>query len=388
MAQYKEKEASPLITENAKIRAINVFVNGYEIRSQDLLDFQITFGLYKRGVISFVDTMNITEMAPFTLSYLEINYQDSIGGKYIDTFAITSVRSDRNKDATITNLVHFEDLATNTLKLSYISKGYIDKTMIEIFEDLFDTVGLQATFVTDGSERVYPNFVIPTNINTFEFIKNQCDNSNILMFSDRNGFRFVTKDIMDYGKLPLPSEPTFMLDNTPELPYWNILEYNGNILGTSMLQGLAPINAYRIDDNDLKISPTFSDIDSVYTKEAINEGFGISDSKMPELIYSVGQRNSSTISVNDREGIDVDYRSVMNSSQKIDIVVQGLIGLRMYTQIKIDLPRPRGVAGGSDIVHSGFFIITEVTDKILAGNFVQYLTIQRSDYGKGIQIGK
>lgn len=384
MSQYLEKEASPLITEAAKLKAINIFVNGQEIRSQDMLDLQITFSDYKRGIISFTDTMNLTETAPLTMTYLDISYTDSMGGTYSETFIATSVKSDRNKDATITNLIHFEDMITNTLRLSYISKGYRDKTMLEIIEDIYETLNLPATFTATGNERRYEHFVLPSNISTLEFIEKQLGNSNIMQIADRSGISFITRDLLDFSKLDEPKEFTFTLDNSYEKPYWNILEYNGDILGTQILQEIPDTISYRVSDTDLRLNVDTTTLASIYTKEKINLGFGIEDSTLPEMIYTIGTKNVSTISINDREGITRDLREVAKNAQRIDIVVQGLINHRMYNKIKIELPRPRGVGGGSDIVHSGFFVVTEVTDKILMGNLVQYLTIQRCDYGQGV----
>ena len=375
----------PLINETAQYKSYSVTINNIALRPQDIMDLQINFNQVIRGRMSFVDTLNVVEFAPITAATIQIEYTDASGVSFESAFVVTEVQSTRMKDNNINVIIKFEDIRTNILTNSYISRAFSGKTMLQMLELIFDEIGIPALFYHYNGDYIYDHFVFPANISLLDFIMKQITYSNIRMYTDRNDISFISRDVYNFNNLDNPTEPIFTVARDESKPYWNILEYDAKVANNNELKKAAKANMHKTEASALKYDPESVSIETVYESQTINKYMGMgTKTTLPEIVQTLGYKEISHLFHNEINGADEDYRDIINKSQTVTIAIQGLNITRLFTKVEIRLPRPASVQTNEpDEVYSGVFVVTGVVDKIIAGNFMQFLTLSSSDYGSG-----
>lgn len=376
-------DGTPALVES-QYSLLNININGLVLRSQDILDIQINYEDIIRGRVAFVDTMNLSELAPLTYALINIDIIDINKNKVTISAVVTDVKVLRLKNNQLNIVLKFEDIVANTLRSTYLSKSFKSKTLLQILESLFEYVGVGAKFYHDLSDHVYDYFITPANISLLDFVQSQIKISNVVMFSDRDGIYLVSRVLLNYSQLPAPEEYDFTLNRNNQYPHWNILEYDGNVSRTKETMKVVDSNLYVTNVKDLSYKPTKIKVQDVYETQKVNGYMGFKDVKFFDIFGGIGTKEISHVFYNDIIGSEEDYRDIINNQQKIEIVVQGLNVLRMYTKIKISLPRAVGIQSQeSDETFSAVYVVVGVVDKLIGGNFLQFLTLNVSDYGKG-----
>ena len=376
-------DSTPVLKE-AKHKLLNVTVNGLKLRSQDIIDIQVNYNDIIKGRITFVDTMNLTELAPLTYALIFIELIDINDNKISLDCIMTSLDVLRLKNNQINVTMKFEDYIANTLSNTFISKAYSDKSMLEIYSDLIEMAGGTASYYMEIDDKKIDNIVTPANMSVLDFIMQQNKFSNILMFSDRDGIHLSSRKFSDFGAIHEPTEFDFTLNSDPKYPHWNILEYNGKVSNFKSTQRAVNANRSMLSIKDLKYDPEEISAESAYESQNVNSTFGMGDLKLPDLVESIGSREISHLFDNELIGKNIDYRDIINKQQQLTVAIQGLNITRMYTKIKLVIPRAQSVqTQESDEVFSAVYVVTGVIDKLIAGNFFQFLELSVADYSAG-----
>jgi len=376
-------DSTPVLKE-AKHKLLNVTVNGLKLRSQDIIDIQVNYHDIIKGRVTFVDTMNLTELAPLTYALILIELIDINDNKISLDCIMTSLDVLRLKNNQINVTMKFEDYIANTLNNTFISKAYSKKTMLEIYADLIDMAGGTASYYMEVDDKKIDNIITPANMSVLEFIKQQNKYTNILMFSDRDGIHLSSRKFSDFGAIHEPKEFDFTLNLNSKYPHWNILEYNGKVSNFKSTQRAVNANRSMLSIKDLKYDPEEISAKTAYDSQEINSTFGMGELKLPDLVESVGVREISHLFDNELMGNNVDYRDIINKQQQLTIVIQGLNITRMYTKIKLIIPRAQSVqTQEADEVFSAVYVVTGVIDKLITGNFFQFLELSAADYAAG-----
>jgi len=384
MGAGNEVQTNPLIGETAQYKSLTVLINGMELRSQDIVDVQINYGELIKAKISFADTMNMCEFAPITFPIIKIRLVDALNNETELDFIVASSEVLRIKNNIINVIMNLEELTSNALSTMYLSKTYTNMTFLEIVKDIANDNNLTINiFEKDGIKNDF--FVVPGNISLWEWIKREAKLQNVQVFSDRQGLTLANKDLLNYNQLVGPSEHPFTLNRNEELPYWNIIEYQGKTSNNKSTQKAPKANLVNHDPLNLGYFPSKISVETEFKTQKLNKYMGYGDElEMPKLFENLGTREISHLEKNKTTGLNEDYRDIINNQQNLKIAVEGLCLLRVYSKIRIDLPRSVAVQSKQgDEVFGGLYVITQVIDKIVSGNFLQYLTLQAADYGPG-----
>ena len=161
--------------------------------------------------------------------------------------------------------------------------------------------------------------------------------------------------------------------------------YIFSISNIGLLRKTAKANKYNTEPSSLVYSPEDVSAETVYDSQKMNGYMGMGTGvTLPDLVATIGKKEISHIFHNEIQGASEDYRDIINQNQIVTIVVQGLNVTRLFTKVDIKLPRAAAIqTQQDDEVYSGRFVVIEIIDKIIAGNFIQFLKLSASDYGAG-----
>lgn len=359
---------------------LKIVINGLVIKEEHILDYQVNYNKSEVGFLSLTDAVGITELAPLSYGVMEVLFIDSMKSRQVKKYMITKVDTFRSGNNLINIDLEFEEYDTYRLKNSFISKGFKNKTIIEIIESLFRDLKIDAKFVKKSEAIKHELFVTPGNISVYDFIMKQSKIDDFDFFVDRIGYVFAPKKYFDFSKLHVLAEDIFNFTN--DKLYWKVLEYKGSISNIGAVRNCAESIMTNLDIKDLKYNPEYIKIKDIYETQRLNAHTGIKDKTLPDIIKSNGFKQINHAFSTPIKGDNSDFREYVKDSQDISIIVQGVISIRMYGIIKLDLPRASfNKDDRPDSVFSGKFVVTEVIDKIMSGKYVQYLKLKSSDYG-------
>jgi hypothetical protein len=372
------------LTESARIKKLTVSINGIEIRSQNIMDVQLHFGKENKGIMTFLDNTGISELSPLSYSVVEIYLTDNNNFEFKNHFIITKVNTVRYKEGSIRQEIEFENIVMNNLRNTYISKGFVDKTIIEMITDIFKELNINAIILTRNTDQKYSNFIFPKNISLWEFFNKHLKYENIEWYFDYQGLKILSKDYFAYKDIPLSRGDIYTLTSKPNNPNFNILEFKGITSNTNKLLQAPTSYLNKFNNMNLVYNPEVIGKSNAYKVEKNNGYMGMGDTTLPILYASIGIKEIDNLNSSLIMGSNENYRDIINSNQKFQIIVQGTNLEKMYSKIQISLPRPKALETSvEDKVFSGYFIVTEIINKIVGGVFIQVLTLQSSDYGRG-----
>jgi len=380
MSEITEYDLTPRLSGLNGYNTLKIVINGLVIKEEHILDYQVNYNKSEYGFLSFTDAVGVTELAPLSYGVMEVLFIDSMKGKQVKKYMITKVNTFRSGNNLINIDLEFEEYSTYKLKNSFISKGFKNKTMIEIIESIFSDLKIDGKFVKKSEAIKHERFVTPGNISVYDFIMKQSKIDDFDFFVDRMGYVFAPKEYFDFGKLPMLSEDIFNFTN--DKLYWRVLEYRGSISNVGIVRNCAESIMTNLDIKDLKYNPEYIKIKDIYETQRLNMHTGIKDKSLPDIIKSNEFKQINHTYTTPIKGDEIDFREYIKDSQDLSIIVQGVISVRMYGIIRLDLPRASFNKDDSpDSVFSGKFVVTEVIDKIMSGKYVQYLKLKSSDYG-------
>jgi len=372
----------PNLSESAQVSDLFITINGVSLRSQNMLEIQINHKDYKKGRLSFIDTYNVSEFAPLTRPIITLSWKDASDTLYKEDFIGTETEIIRLKDNRATVIVRFEEVTLNVLKSTYVSKAFSNMTMLSMLQNIFTERGISAHISKGVSDNVYEHFVFPANMSLYEFIEKNKLHSNIRSISTRKGILFTSRDSLSYGGLPPTDDVPLTLNYNSNNPFWNILEYRA-LSNPRNVTNAAKGFINHINASNIGYYPDTVSIEKAYESEIVNGFMGIKDKTLPEVISTIGNKEIDSLYNNQIQGDTEDYRDIINTNHDVTLAIQGLNVDRLYTRVKIDIPRPASIdIPQSDEVYSVEGVITEIIDKIMGGVFSQIITVQTSDYGK------
>jgi len=358
-----------------------IYVNGLEIREFEIIDFQMNYGKEERGFLSFADNLGIVELAPLTFGVLEILLIDKLKSKQSKKYIITKVETIRAKNNIINIDLEFEEMDTYKLKNSYVSKSFKNSSILEILEKIFQELEIEAEFNNKDKSLKYEYFVTPGNISVYDFISTQSKISDFDFFVDRMGWTFAPRDNFDFSKIKVLPEDAFSFTN--KKPFWKILEYKGKISNITELRKCVNSSLTNPNIKDLKYDSNEITIKELYSSQKLNGHSGISEKEIPDILNNIGKKQINHTFYTPILGDDEDFREHIKKTQDISIAVQGVLGIRMYGVIRLDIPRAKVLKDSSlDSVFSGKFVVYKVIDKIMSGKYFQILHLRSSDFGE------
>ena len=375
-------DLTPRIDDFGEYTSFEIRINTVLVKEEYIKDFQVNYGKEVKGYLSFIDNTGVLELSPLTLGAIQVVLTDSLGSKITRKYIITEVKSVRPGNNSITIDIEFEDPDTFKLKTAYISRSFKNKTMLEIIEDVFNNdLKIEAEFNNKTEGYKYEYFVTPANMNFYEFLIKQEEISDFKFFTDRGGFVFAPRDAFNFPKLSDLKEEVFNF--MQEKPYWRILEYKGIISNVKDIRSCVDGLVSNPDVEDLKYDPLKITLKDIYEEQKLNGSTGLKDQAIPDIIKFKGKKQGNHIFATPIKGYDKDLRDVISNTQEISIVVQGVLSVRMYGKILLNLPRVTFFGDKNPAsVFSGKFVVVGVVDKILSGKYFQVLKLKSSDWSK------
>lgn len=385
MPDLSAHDVSPTLSESAKIKNLSVIINGKELRPNNIDDLEIVFGVGgKTGHITFLDVDNLNELGALIQGDIIISYTDSLGASYKEVFAIVQSKNARNKSSGITIQLQFESYITYTLKQTYLSLGFKNKTIGEVFDEIMKKLELPVDIVEKEDSHKFEGIVIPKSISLYDWMNTKMSLMNMVLIDTKKETSIVSKDLLDFSKLDEPQERDFIQGFKGDRPFHSILEFNGDISSRQKLNQAPPTQIEYIKDNVLSLVTEVVSLETAYASQKLNGGAGVNGANIVNTSAFIGQKTGSPLGINKRQGLDYDYRDAINESQDVYMIVQGTNFDRLYTKVKVSLHRTVDIkGGGKDETFSGIFVVTRFVDKITSGIFYQKLVLQRSDFGEG-----
>jgi len=375
------------LNEAAKIHDYSARINGVEIPLQNMPDLQINFGKRCEGTLTFFDNSGISELAPLTYSLLEISYSDVTDFMYNGAFMITKVETTRFKDGMIKQKLFFEHLSIYLLKNIYISKTFVNKTILEMLGEIFLERKIPGLINLEKEELAKPKrydyFVFPKNISLWEFMEKHLKYEDVYFYFSKLGLRLIPRSLLAPKYLE-EEKNEYIFSSDVNKSYFSILEFRGNTSNLGELTKIPSIKRNKFDIENLQYNPEIIDIENLMNTEAVNQYIGMRDQKFEDMFFSVGFKEIDVLNSVKLFGKDEELRDVLRSNQSFEIAVQGLNVDRMFKIVTINFPRAKYMdAAPFDEVFSGKYIVTETIDRIISGAYFQILKLETPDYNKG-----
>jgi len=371
------------LSEESRISDISVQINKVNINPTNIADLQISFDVENKGYITFLDTIGISEGAPLTYGIIEIQYVDAGKLPYFGTFMITKIETVRYNEGSIRQKVYFENVVQDGLKNLFVSKAFSNMTILEMISNIFDEYNIPAILMQADNEKIYDHFVFPKNICFWDWMIEHLKYENLRFYFDKVGLKIVNRTYLSAQKIEQSPEEYEYRSQTHR-QFTNIIEFRGITQNREALLQINTSFRNRFDVTNLQYNPDILGFDTAYEFEKLNEGVGMGQKLISPLYATYGIREMDVLDNTLIIGKDKDFRNIIIENQHFEILIQGLNTEKMYKKIKISVPRPKGIVSSEeDRVFSGNFMVTGIIDKIASGIFIQTLTLQSSDYGRG-----
>jgi len=373
-------DLTPRIDAFSEYNTLQLSVNGVIIDDKSIIDLQINYSKEEKGFLSFTDSIGIIEIAPLSFGIIDMLLIDSIKNKITKKYIITKAETIRTDNNLLTIDIEFEEYDTYRLKNTFISRSYKELNILEIIEKVFNELEIDSEFIDKDKIDKYEYFAIPGNISFYDFILKHSKIADFDFYVDRIGWIFGSKDSFNFSNLKVIKEDIFSF--TSKNPFWKILEYKGDFSNIKEVRKCTDMYLTNPDIMDLKYKPDIIKISDIYETQKLNNGTGFKNKVISDLITNIGEKQTNHIYNTPIKGDNIDYREYIKKSQDISIAVQGVLSIRMYGVINIDLPRSTSNNDSNpDSVFSGKFVVTDVVDKFMAGKYLQILYLKSSDYG-------
>jgi hypothetical protein len=319
---------------------------------------------------------------------MDISYSDVTNFMYNGVFMVTKIETTRFKDGNIKQKLYFEHISIYLLKNLYISKTFVNKSLIEMISEIFQERDIPGIIALEKDELLeqkrYDYFVFPKNISVWEFMEKHLKYEDIYYFFTKLGLKIIPRYLLSPEYLE-EDKDEYMFSTDFNKSYHNILEFRGITSNLEKINSIPLIKRNKFDIENLSYNPEIISVETIMETESINKYIGINEKYFSEMFYSIGYKEADVLDYVKIPSIKKeDLRDVLRSNQQFEIAVQGLNIDRMYKLITINFPRAKYMDSGPfDQVFSGKYIITETIDRIISGTYFQILTVEAPDYSKG-----
>lgn len=192
-----------LFDVGSKLRNISVKVNEIDLFSEDITDFEIHWdgtSFQVEGNILLKDNRDYLNLFKSSNKPIFNIYLTDLEDKsYVRDFYVISMEEAKgDSDNEKTLLIKFIDVISFTLKNTYISKGYVEKTLTEIIEDLFKVASIDSLYKKENltknftkTEKKYSALVVPSDRSIYDFIEFQLAQEGYIWFQDKQSMNIV-----------------------------------------------------------------------------------------------------------------------------------------------------------------------------------------------------
>jgi len=355
------------ISKSSELKSLNVFINGYNVSPESILDIQLDFGnISKTGNIIMLDTIGIDDVSNIGSAIISIQYVDFYDTKYSEDFMIYRI----NKTEVSNNIpslnISFIDIGSFKLKNTHINFYRKDISCIDFIKELFTEIGIPSVVISSKDKKIKEYILTNSNISLFDWMNNFIEHNNIGIIKDKFSTYIIDNEAISYDMLSFNEESEYSVFDSPK-SFRKIIEYKHKITDNKYLSDLKYTKIYNLSTDNSIIKPIEKSTSDIFNKYKINGFCG--EFNFPDSFF--------------RDGIKtcIDPKNNIFKNQEMVITAIGLNNDRIMNKININISNPNAT-DSSNNTSSGTYIIKNVTDKINKNKIHSIIYLDRIDYIK------
>jgi hypothetical protein len=385
-----------LFDVGSELNTCKISLPNFEFLQESMFDIEIKWNFIE---LQSEAVFTIMDKSDFLQSFKTYKVEDNIVKFYIEDKRIdpkTKKNTIFQKPYVITQIVEVKDDESKNksyqikcldqvsylLKNTYFSKGYKNKKLSEIIQDLFtkykikDFISKESEIKINDSKEIPKNLVIPSHISLYDFLMFQCNKEGYILYQDKFGIygKHITELYRD--KLnKVDFEKTFKQDvDSPvyEFKIANVTSsFNNNFLNlgnpTTITYVYNPLTKSIIEKkqnfNEIYSKINFTNSNESYIQNTVGEN------------YNIGEVNLS-----DNALIKETYLNFLKNNKSDLILTGSLAGNKLLElrdiQIIGSTNTTDGLTKGNETLN-GNYLVLSISDKILNNKFIQNIVVGR-----------
>lgn len=283
------------------------------------------------------------------------------------------------------------DSVSYLLKNTFFSKGYIATTFSNVVEDIFEIFKIKdmlpktAEIIINKTKETKTNFVIPGNMNLYDFLMYQCNQEGCILYQDKSGIYMKNiNDLFVKNLNKIEVEKTFKQDDPDPAYQFKINDLTSEFNSCFENLHYPKTITYVYDPKNKKILPKQQNFNEIY--ENIN--FTKSSEKYIQntsgTYYDVGEVNLS-----DNSLIKKTYLNYLKNNT-LDIILAGSISGNILLELRDvnilgSTKTNDGYTKGNETLN-GSYLVLSISDKIINNKYIQNIILGRVNNTDKIKI--
>jgi len=310
-----------LFDVGSELNTCKISLPNFEFLQESMFDIEIKWNFIE---LQSEAVFTIMDKSDFLQSFKTYKVEDNIVKFYIEDKRIdpkTKKNTIFQKPYVITQIVEVKDDESKNksyqikcldqvsylLKNTYFSKGYKNKKLSEIIQDLFtkykikDFISKESEIKINDSKEIPKNLVIPSHISLYDFLMFQCNQEGYILYQDKFGIygKHITELYRD--KLnKVDFEKTFKQDvDSPvyEFKIANVTSsFNNNFLNlgnpTTITYVYNPLTKSIIEKkqnfNEIYSKINFTNSNESYIQNTVGENYNIGEVNLSDNALNKG----------------------------------------------------------------------------------------------------
>jgi hypothetical protein len=283
------------------------------------------------------------------------------------------------------------DSVSYLLKNTFFSKGYIASTFSNIVEDIFEIFKIKdmlpktAEIIINKTKETKTNFVIPGNMNLYDFLMYQCNQEGCILYQDKSGIYMKNIDdlfVKNLNKIEVTK--TFKQDDPDPAYQFKINDLTSEFNSCFENLHYPKTITYVYDPKNKKILPKQQNFNEIY--ENIN--FTKSSEKYIQntsgTYCDVGEVNLSDNSLKKKT-----YLNYLKNNT-LDMILAGSISGNILLELRDvnilgSTKTNDGYTKGNETLN-GSYLVLSISDKIINNKYIQNIILGRVNNTDKIKI--
>lgn len=283
------------------------------------------------------------------------------------------------------------DSVSYLLKNTFFSKGYIATTFSNVVEDIFEIFKIKdmlpktAEIIINKTKETKTNFVIPGNMNLYDFLMYQCNREGCILYQDKSGIYMKNIDdlfVKNLNKIEVTK--TFKQDDPDPAYQFKINDLTSEFNSCFENLHYPKTITYVYDPKNKKILPKQQNFNEIY--ENIN--FTKSSEKYIQntsgTYYDVGEVNLSDNSLKKKT-----YLNYLKNNT-LDMILAGSISGNILLELRDvnilgSTKTNDGYTKGNETLN-GSYLVLSISDKIINNKYIQNIILGRVNNTDKIKI--
>jgi hypothetical protein len=373
----KETHSSYVSTQESSLQNLEIYLNGYLINGNDIIDIQIEYGgPFKIGSIIFSDKVGIDVLSNIPISDISIGFEDFSKARFLEVFNVIKVFKNEDSDAKPIIEVTFESKYSRLLKDAYANIYKSNTNPVDFISHIFKTYNIPVVLYNSDNPKVFESLLTTSDINLYEWLLKFCKQYGVVLVSDRYTTYCIDSDVYNYNNLNFSEESEYANRDKVD-SFRKINEYRVKELDYKFISANSTSKEYYFNMDNSVIKPVTKTLSDYYNKYKISENGYVGGMLFPEPFVTGGYR------LRDENNLE----NTLNNNQTIEIVMKGLNNDRLLKKINITINNP-GLVEDINYMVSGTYIIKKVIDKINMSKFYHCVELDRVDYVKNKYLEK